>query len=165
MPGTRVAPTVDGSPTAVDASFHFIDADNTKSSVNILVDPAVADADIETLAAAFQAGSNASLWKVERQEVYTGVPLASNALSDDIVSVADGVRLQTKQLTTNAYNPAYLLAPLGDMILPGPLVDTTNAQYVAWRNAVQAVLPTGFALLNVAFTQNVQRNQSISPGT
>lgn len=163
MPGNRSAPDVTGSPTKVEWSFQMIDAHNTRASNSILTDPAATNAQVEAAAAALQAGSNASLWRITQTNIWTGVALSSSALDAPIVSVKDAIRLQTTDLTTQAYNPAYMFAPLTVLITDQDTVDTSNAIYTAWRDAVQVLLPTGFALLNTGFVQNVQRNQSVSP--
>jgi hypothetical protein len=163
MPGTRTAPTIGGTPTNLLVSLHWVDDNNKTYANSILVDAASTDVQIEAIAAAAQAGSNASLWKVSIDNVYTGVPLASNADSAVHESIADKIRLQTKQLSSGAYNPAYIPAPLAVMVGDNNEVDITNGLFTTWRDAIQAVLPTGFALLNVGFVQNVQRNDSSNP--
>lgn len=163
MPGTRVAPTVDGTPTYLSLSMAWVDDNNKKYSNALLIDAAATDIEIEAVAVAAQAGSNASLYEINVGQVYQGVPLASNALAEVHESIADKVRLQTKDLTTQAYNPAYIPAPLEILVGENNEVDISQAIYTTWRDAVQAVLPTGFALLNAGFVQNVQRNESTSP--
>lgn len=163
MAGTATAPPVNGTPTTVEVSLHWVDDNNKRYSDNILVDPATVDADIEAYAQAAQAGSNASLWQVSINTQYSGVALASQADSAVHESVADKVRLQTKQLSSGAYNPAYIPAPVEILVAENNEVDISQVLYTTWRDAVQAILPTGFALLNVGFTQNTQRNDSVNP--
>lgn len=163
MPGSRSAPTVDGNPTKTILSMSFYDADEGETTVSHAIDGAATNVEIEAVAAAAQAGSNASLFDISVSQQYQGIGLASNALSDDYVSVKDAVRFSNKQLASGAYIRAYLPAPLGDMVFNKQVV-TSNAQYVAWRDAVIVVLPSGFAALNAGFVQNVQRDKGVSPG-
>lgn len=163
MPGTRSVPTVNGTPTKTVLSMSFYDADEGDTTVSFQIDPASTDAEIEALVVAAQAGSNASIYDVSVAQVYQGIGLASNALADDYVSVKDAVRFSNKQLASGAYIRAYLPAPLGNMVYNGTVV-VSDAQYIAWRDAVIAVLPTGFAALNAGFVQNVQRDKGVSPG-
>lgn len=163
MPGSRSAPTVDGTPTTSSLSMSWFDADDGETTVTQLVDPTSTNVEFEAAAAAAQAMSNASLFQIDVVQSYKGIGLASNALSDDYVSVKDAIRLSNKQLASGAYIRAYVPAPLGPLILPGPIVDTTDATYITWRDAIVAILPTGFALLNTGFVQNVARNKGVSP--
>jgi len=163
MAGSRSAPTVNGTPTKTTLSMSFFDADEGDTTVTFQIANGTTDADIEALAAAAQAGSNASLYDVSIQESYSGIGLASNAAADDYVSVKDAVRFSNKNLATNAYIRAYLPAPLGNMVYNKTVV-TSDTEYAAWRDAVIAVLPSGYAALNAGFVQNVQRDKGVSPG-
>jgi hypothetical protein len=163
MPGTRVAPDVTGAPSSALLSMSMVDADDGQTTVSFLTNPAATNAAVEALAANLQAISQASLFEVRRHQVWAGIPLSSNAVADDYVSVNDVIRLSNKQISSGAYIRAYAPSPLGDIVGPNGTVVTTNAAYIAWRDAVVAVLPAGFALLNVGFVQNVQRNKGISP--
>lgn len=163
MPGTRSAPTVDGTPTYKSVSASLYDADEGDTTVTFRIDAASTDAEIEAYIVALQAGSNASVYDVRVEDVYQGIGLASNALADDYVSVKDAVRFSNKELSTGAYIRAYLPAPLGDMVFNKQVV-ISNTAYQNWRDAVIVILPTGFAALNAGFVQNVQRDKGISPG-
>lgn len=163
MPGSRSAPTVDGTPTRTVLSMSFYDQDDGETTVTHQIANDATDVEIEALAAAAQAGSNASLFDIQVIQDYQGIGLASNALPDDYVSVADVIRFSNKQLASGAYIRAYLPAPLGTMVANQQVI-VTDATYAAWRDAVIAVLPAGFAALNAAFVQNVRRNKGISPG-
>lgn len=163
MPGTRSAPTVNGTPTKRVLSVSFYDADEGDTTVTFQIAAAATDADIEAYVAAAQAGTNSSIYDVSITESYQGIGLASNALADDYVSVKDNVRFSNKNVATGAYIRAYLPAPLGGMVHNKQVVIADTA-YIAWRDAVIDILPSGFAALNAGFVQNVQRDKGISPG-
>lgn len=160
---TRTAPTVDGSETYKQVSMSLVDADDGELTVTFRVDAAATDVQIETLATELQDISNASLWRVEVGEVYEGTKDKTNADADDIVSVFDAIRLTSKLTSSGAYVRAYAPAPKGAIIQSNGVVDTANGLYIAWRDAVDAVTPTGFVMLNTSFVQNSRRNQSLSP--
>lgn len=163
MPGTRTAPTVDGSPDRSTVSMQFFDQDDGETTITQPFDPASTDAEIEALAATAQDISNASLFAVHITQSYLGIGLSSNALADDYVSVKDVIRLSSRSADGNAYIRGYAPAPLGTLVGPGGSIVVTDADYIAWRTAFQAILPAGFALLNVGFVQNVARNKGQSP--
>lgn len=160
---TRTAPTVDGSPSRTTLSMEFYDADEGSTTVSQPYDPASTNAELEAVAAAAQAISNASLFAIHIQQTYLGVGLASNADSDDYVSVKDVIRLSSRSADGNAYIRGYVPAPHGGLVYGNGSVLITDADYITWRTAFQAILPTGYALLNVGFVQNVARNKGGSP--
>ena len=163
MPGTRTAPTVNGTPQRTTLSMSWFDADEGETTVTQPYDPASSDTELEAVAADAQAISNASLFAIEVRQTYLGVGLASNALSDDYVSVKDVIRLSSRSADGNAYIRGYVPAPLGGLVYGNGSVLITDAGYIAWRDAFQAILPSGYALLNVGFVQNVARNKGGSP--
>jgi hypothetical protein len=163
MPGTRTAPDVTLTETYGSLSISLVDADNGETTVTLRTASDATLAEYETLIDALQVIANGSIWRVENTAVYEGAKSKANALDESYVSVKDVIRLSAKNVTDGAYIRAYAPSPLGDLIGDNASVDTTNASYTAWRDAVSAVLPAGFTLLNVAFVQNVERNKGESP--
>jgi hypothetical protein len=163
MAGTRTAPTVDGNPTLVAVSMKFVDADNGETTVTFAVDPAILNATVEAVAAKTQAMSNASLYEIAVVPIYRGARAASNAVSDDYVSVKDSIRLSYKNISTNAYIRAYAPSPLGDLIGSNAVVDTSAVVYTDWKTAVDACLVSGYSAINVAFVQYTARNKGQAP--
>jgi len=163
MPGTRTAPTVNGTPSRTVVSFSFFDQDDGQTTISFPIDPASTDAEIEALADTAQAISNASEFEVSVTQTYLGVGLASNALADDYVSVKDAIRLSSRSADGNAYIRGYVPSPLGTLVGSGGSIVVTDSAYIAWRDAFQALLPSGYALINVGFVQNVARNKGQSP--
>lgn len=162
MPGTRTAPAATSTVTYKIISFVMVDVDDNQTTVSFYTDDTATPTEVEAVAAALQAISNASLFEIHFADVWAGTKLATNAVSDDYASIADAIRLSYKG-GLGGYLRNYVPSPLGDLVLPGNIVDTSDAAYIAWRDATTAVVPAGFTLLNVAFVQNVQRNKGTTP--
>lgn len=163
MPGTRTAPDITTTANKTMLSISWVDAENKEYSDNIIIKSTSTAAQREAYVAKAVAASNASAWRVTQSIVWVGARNSSNALPEAHESVADKVRLSYKDLSNDAYQQAYIPAPLTVLVLVGGVVDTANSIYTDWRDAVNAIIPITFIPLNTEFVQNVQRNQIVSP--
>lgn len=158
MPGTRTAPTVNGTPSYKQVSISTIDAQTDEVSNALIADPAVTDAQIETLVDETQQRSNASLWCVKVTDVYAGAKLSSNALAAVFANAQDNIRYSIKQSPTSRQY-AYIPAPLAAMLIAGT-ENPDTAALSAWFGAVLAVAGGSWSGLNVGFVEHKDRNQA-----
>lgn len=161
---TRSAPTVDGSPTFSRVTFALIDSRGDKRSVSHRIPADATEVQIEAVADALATATNASVYSISVQAVYSSLPQASNATDSAMESVFDNVALNLKDVAADSQQTAYIPAPLGTLILDGDIVDTGNAQYVAWRDAVDTMLGGAYAPVSVRFTERREKNDS-TPAT
>jgi len=159
----RTAPTVDGVPNERAVSFSFIDASGDERSVRIVNDVAATNAEIEALAAALAAATNASLWRVKSEQLYIGAKQASDATNQTYPSNYDNVVINLK-LSTLVTQQGYIPAPQGVMIPAGDVVDVSNALYTAVRDAYLTVVGSGYAAQSVRFTERREKNESTPAG-
>lgn len=162
MPGTRSAPIVDGSPDFLLTQFRWIDYVGDKYAMSLLMSGTTATpAEIETLADAFQAASNASLWEINVTQQYSSVPLKSNALEEVWNDAEDVVVIHYKNPTTRADLYANFPAPLDDIFVEGTeQVDTADTLFTDILAAIAAVLPSGFSPLTVRFSKHREINDA-----
>jgi len=160
---TSTIPTILAGQTGYNLAISWIDQNEIEYTDRLRVKAGLTDAEIQTLVTASQAGSNASSWKVTLETCWEGEKNATNATSAVHESVKDKVRYSMKDLSTGAYNQAYMPAPLAVWVTDNNIVDTTQATYIAWKTAVDAVKLAVFSPLNAAFVQYSQRNDSVSP--
>ncbi|MCI0554989.1 MAG: hypothetical protein L0287_28915 [Anaerolineae bacterium] len=162
MPGTRSAPTINGTPDFLQLQFRWIDYVGDKYAMSLLASGTTATpAEIEALAVAFQAASNASLWEVNVTQNYSSVPLKSNALEEVWNDAEDVVVIHYKNPSTQASSYANFPAPLDDIFVEGSeQVDTANALFTGILAAIAAVLPTGFSPLTVRFSKHREINDA-----
>jgi hypothetical protein len=162
MPGTRSAPTIDGSPDFLLVQFRWMDYVGDKYAMSLTCSGTTATpAEIEALAVAFQAASNATLYEVNVTQQYSSIPLKSNALEEVWNDAEDVVVIHYKNPTTRADAYANFPAPLDDIFIEGTeQVDTADALFTAILAAVSAVLPTGFNPATVRFSKHREINQA-----
>jgi hypothetical protein len=159
MPGTRTAPTVDGSPSYKQVSLSLIDAVTDEVSNSLIADATATDAEVETYAAETQARSNASLYCVKVSDVYMGAKLSTNALSEVFLNAQDNIRYSVKESPTSRQF-AYIPSPLESQLIAGT-ENPDTAALASWFGAVLAILKGNWAGLNVGFVEHKDRNQSI----
>lgn len=160
---TSTVPTIALGETGYLITISWIDDNEVEYADAIRVKAGVSDVEIQALITAAQAGSNASSYRVESSTVWEGAKNAANATSAVHESVKDKVRYSLKDIATGAYTQAYMPAPLAAWVGDNNIVDITQATYIAWKAAVDAVKLAVFTPLNVAFVQYSQRNDSTSP--
>lgn len=156
---TRTAPTVNGTPTEKALTLRWIDHSGDQRATRLILPAGATDVQIEAVADTAQAISNASLWQVKVEQLYTGAKLASNAVNQTYPSVFDNVVLLAKE-STLVTQQAYIVAPQGVIIPSGDNVDVANLDYIAWRDAVLAALAGTYAAQSVRFTERREKNDS-----
>ncbi len=160
---TSTVPTIAGGQTGYEVGISWIDENEIEYTDSIRAKNGITDAELQALIDASQAGSNASSFKMTITTSWEGAKNASNATSAVHESVKDKVRYSLKDLATGAYAQAYMPAPLEAWVGDNNVVDITQATYIAWKAAVDAVKLAVLTPLNVAFVQYSQRNDSVSP--
>lgn len=161
MPGTRTAPTVDGTPPFQNVSFQFIDSTEDIRSVSIQLPPGSTSAQIEAIAAALQARSNASLYNIEVKASYTSAPDVGNALAEVHISVFDNVVVLFKDQVNHSQD-IFVLAPI--VALQPDDSDTPVAtQLTAIILSVTAALEQGttddWQAISARYTERREKNQ------
>lgn len=163
MAGTKSVPTIDSAAvTFVRVSVRMMDAGGEKRSVSLQVPAAATDAQIEALVNAQQAAQNATIYEVSKQLIWSSVPVEANADStDNFGSVYDNVVLLCKNVATQKSQDAFIPSVSGIIVLDGDIVDTQNALYQAWRDAVIALLAAPYQAVSARFTERRDKNDSV----
>ena len=112
MAGTRTAPTVNATPTSVSVTVHLIDASGDTWTQLMPIDAARTDIEIEAWVAAYQAATNASVWQVTGTSLFTGAKDASNGVADYRGTIASGINMLYKDVTTGVTVSERLIAPV-----------------------------------------------------
>lgn len=161
--GTRTAPVVAiANITSSNTSLHWMDASGDKTTNTLLTPDLVSDGLVEAWASAEQAGSQASLWKVEQTIVYQGDADASNAGTDQRNSVADGVNMLYKNVPLLTTQTLRSIAPILDVMQGNqdiPLLGTPG--YSAVITAVLAIIgASGYNMQSAQFTGRRERKNN-----
>jgi len=163
MASTGTIPAIAGGATKTRISISWVDSDNKEYSDNFLSNAAPSAVNLQAYVDAAQAASNASSFKLEVTTVYQGVKQPANADDASRESVLDKIRTSYSKVADDAYQQVYVPAPLGALILPDGTVDKSNALYTEWKASVDALIQTGFTVLNAEFVQYSGRNDKVVP--
>jgi len=161
MPGTRTAPTVDGTPAFQNVSFQFIDSTEDIRSVSVQFPPGTTAAQIEAIAIALQAKSNASLYNIEVTAKYSSAPDVGNALPEVHISVYDNVVVLFKDQVNHSQD-IFVLAPI-TTLQPDDSDTPVGTQLTALILAMTAALEQGttddWQAISARFTERREKNQ------
>jgi hypothetical protein len=161
MAGTRTAPLVDGlGGTYKVVSFRWADYTGEKRTDSYRVDAAAVAGEIEALAVALQAGSNATLYEIQVAEHYVSVPIPSlNADEAVWENAASNVVIQYKHPTLESIR-CFVPSPDNAMFVEGTEnVDPANAEFLAIRLAFGVLQDIEYRAVGVRFTHRLQINQ------
>jgi len=160
MAGTRTAPVVSGASTMNTATLHAIDASGDLYTDSITTVAPLSDIAMEAWIAAYQAATQASVYKVTNSIIWEGDADPANAEALYRGSVKDGINLLYKNLTTLKAATPRLVAPVaatmdGNLDIP----DIDSALLVALDAAIAALL-TGYDLQSAQFTERRERSNN-----
>lgn len=160
MAGTRTAPDATLTGTSTTVTLHLIDASGDLYTDSIESVTAPTAAQIEAWAVAYQAASQASLYKVTVATEFAGDADPDNAEALYRGSVKDGINLLYKNLTTLQAITPRLVAPIADTMQGNqdiPLL--SSAEMTALIVAELAIL-TGYNLESAQFTERRERSNN-----
>jgi len=163
MAGTRSAPAVDGgTPNRTRITVRFMDAGGEKRAVSVDVPSTITNAQVDAYVNAMQAISNATIYDVSIVSMFTSIPLESNAQTDSpFVSVYDNLVVLAKDPTINKAQDGFVPAVEGIIVLDGDVIDTTDANYIIYKNALVAALGGSYQAVSARFRERRDKNDSV----
>jgi len=111
-PAVPTFPDVEAAATYRQITLQVIDASGDKDSVGFLVPVATTVAVVNTIAEAYQAATQASVYGVISSLFWEGDADPDNADTDQRNSNGDGINLLFKDLTTRMVAPVRVVAPV-----------------------------------------------------
>lgn len=161
MPGTRTAPTVDGTGTFGRISMSLVDAQGDIRSISLIVDQAISAANQEALVAATQLITNASVYSVEFTKVYSGARATSNASDTVVNSVFSNIVYHVKASPTSSQR-AYVPAPVDAVFVAGTdTPDIVDTDLAAWFGSVLTAVGGAYTGQSVRYTERREVNDAI----
>lgn len=161
MPGTRSAPTVDGTPPFQQVSYQFIDSTEDIRSISIQFPPGTTSAQIEAVAVQLQALSNASLYNIAVRAVYGSNPDVSNALAAVHISVYDNVVVLFKDQLNHSQD-IFIVAPTTDLQPDDsdtPVGSELTALILAVTNGLEQGTTDDWQAVSARYTERREKNQ------
>ena len=160
-PAVRTAPTVAiANITSSITTLHVIDASGDLYTEAITTADLVSDSTVEAWVTAYQAVTQASVWKVTQQIVYEGDADPDNADTFQRNTVAEGINTLMRNISTQSSQTPRVVAPI-PAILQGnqdiPLL--TGTGFPAYIAALQTIL-AGSQLTSAQFTGRRERKNN-----
>lgn len=156
----RTAPTYTGTPTYVIVSYRFIDANGGLTSTAYITTTARATTgNIEAMAAALAAASNANLYDISVASHTAGASTATTAVDEPRESVNDVINTLVREPTTRQTQEVVIPAPLDSLfVLDSNVVDPSVTEYQAVNTAANALLPDTYTFVSVRFSEHRKIN-------
>ena len=162
MPGTRTAPDPSvANPNYVRVSLGFIDAEGDLRSISMVADAAVTNAQIQAYADAVADASNASLYSINKTEVWAGAESKGNALNEVNNSVYSNIVYHVKASPTSSQR-GYIPAPIADVFVAGTDdPDPNDALIIAFFTATLALAGGAYTGQSLRYTERREQNDAI----
>lgn len=158
---TRTAPDATTTATRRIVSFLFIDASGDTFSASEDVPVAATSANIEALADALAAASQASLYGITDTLLRSGDADPDNADTDMRNSVGQGVNILLKVPATGVTKTPRLPAPVPAVMLGNTdQIDPASTELAAVITALLAI-QTGYAAQSARYTERREKNKAI----
>lgn len=161
MPGTRTAPTVDGTPPYQQVGYQFIDSTEDIRTISVQFPPGTTAAQIEAVATQLQALSNASLFNIEVKAAYKSNPDVGNALAAVHISVYDNVVVLFKDQLNHSQD-IFVVAPITDLQPDDsdtPVAAELTALILAVTNGLEQGTTDDWQAVSARFTERREKNQ------
>lgn len=158
MPGTLTAPATTNPATQSIASIGLIDASGDVFSDSIVKSGNFLASEVQTWATAYQAKSNASLYRISITQDWIGDADPDNALAEYRASVKNGINLLFKNLTTLKTQTPRLIAPVSSAMQGNqdiPLLTDLAALITAYQT-----LLVGYNLSSGQYTDRRERTNN-----
>lgn len=157
---TRTAPDVTTAATSVNSTLHLIDASGDLYTDNILTVTAPTPAQVQAWSVAYQAATQASLWKVSTLSVWEGDADPQNADVGQRNSVKDGVNLLWKNIATLNTQTPRLIAPIAATMQGNQDIPLLSATEFTNLIVAYAAILSGYNLQSAQFTERRERSNN-----
>jgi len=153
MPTT--APVQTGAATKAIVSWRYIDANQNLNSFSLTTTVALATgALVNAVTAALATASNASIYEVVISTAWSSIPNAVSAVDAPYSSSYDNVVELFKDPATGAAQDAFIPAPIDALMNTGlTTVDLANTDFIAFSNAVNALLPSAYVPVSARLSE------------
>lgn len=157
---TRTAPAATGAPNEVLTSLSLVDASGDLYASTLKGTTIPTDIQTEALAAAYQAGSKASLYRIIQTRMWVGDIDPQNADVGQRNSVKDGVNMLWRNDTTLMTQSPRLVAPVDAVMQGNQDIPLWSAQIALDLNAAILAILSGFTLRSVQYTERRERSNN-----
>lgn len=159
--GIRTAPTVaELGVTKFGFTIHAVDFSGDNGTAYFELDAIPTDAELESVVDAYQAATQASVWKVSATRIWEGGEQASNAASGSRDSVADGVNLLLRNTTINKAQSPRIIAPAPEVMQgANDIPDPASTPFGNLVTAIGAIL-SDYTGISAQYTERTERRNN-----
>jgi len=161
MPGTGTFPNAELDPTtSALTTLHLVDASGDLYTESILSTAPVTGTQLNSLAVAYQAATNASLYKVSSTSVWEGDLDPDNAVAAFRASSKDGINLLFKNLTTLDTYSGRVIAPIDTIMQGNQDIPLITAMALSDLILEYLAILAGYNLQSAQFTERRERSNN-----
>jgi len=159
--GTRTAPDVTTAATLKQISLRYIDSTGDLQTASKYVPVAATSAQVEALADAMVTASQASMYEIHVDSIWSSVPDKSNAASGSHDSVFNNVVTLVKNAARQAYD-WFIPAPDATLLTAGSdQIDPASTELAAVYTALLALDPAGYGIVQARFSEHKETNKAV----
>lgn len=160
MAGTPTFTAPTGAATVTNASLHLIDASGDMWAEALQLPAAATQAQIGVIASAYQAASNASLWKVSVTREWEGDADPDNAVAAYRASVESGINLLYKNLATLTSYGQRVVAPVAATLQGNQDIPLLTSTELTDLILATIAAKSGFLLTSAQYTGRRERKNN-----
>jgi len=160
MAGTRTAPTVaDTGQTTVGITLHLIDVSGDQTT-DYIVAESLDTADIEAHVVAYQATTNASIWKVTIGLEFEGEADPDNAVSALRAEVQSGINLLMKDVPAQKKQTPRVIAPVATVMQGNQDIPLLVSPLTTLVSSYLTLLGGDYAMDSMQYTARRERSNN-----
>lgn len=159
--GARTAPEVTvPNVNKVITTIHFVDASGDNATDTLITSVAPAVIDVEAWVAAFQAVTQASVWKVSQSTEWIGDEDVTNAQNDQRSSVKDGINMMYTDIANLNTQTPRVVAPISDVMQGDQDIPLLSAGVMVTLIAETIDILVGFSLDSAQYSERRERSNN-----
>lgn len=160
MAGTSTAPAVTGTATETAATLHLIDASGDLYAENLQLPAAATQAQINVIALAYQAATNASLYGVTVNRGWFGDADPDNAVAAYRGQTESGINLLYHNIAAETSYAQRLIAPIAAVMQGNQDIPLLTATELSDLIVATLAAKTGFSLTSAQYTGRRERRNN-----
>jgi len=160
MAGTRTAPTVsDITQTTIGVTIHLMDASGDLTTDYVVV-PALDLVDVEAFAVAYQATTNATVYKVSVTQEWEGAQDADNAVQAFRAEVQSGINMLFRDSVAGEKQVPRVVAPVSAIMQGNQDIPQLVSPLTTLATAYLTLLAGDYSLEEMQYTARRERKNN-----
>ena len=159
--GTRTAPTYTAIPPFRRIAISVVDSSGDRFTESFLITPLATDAEVEDFVSAYQAASQASVFRIENVGLFVGDEDPDNADTDQRNSVKDGINmLYRNSADLSTFTPRVVAPQPATMQGNQDIPQLIGTPLATLATATLALHAASVSLQSMQFTERRERSNN-----